>query len=53
VLRRGGSHNDHLDIQIKTPEQVQQRMARDEPMPKKSGRFGGIEPFEFHHIPKE
>lgn len=53
MLKRGGSHNDHLDIEIKAPVQKYKNQARDDMMPKNPERFGGIRPFEFHHIPQE
>lgn len=53
VMKRAGSHNDHLDVEIRAPGQNHRNRARDDPAPKNSGRFGGIQPFEFHHIPQE
>ena len=52
-IKRTGSHNDHLGIEIKTPAQNYLNKPRDDPAPKSSGRFGGMQPFEFHHIPQE
>jgi katanin p60 ATPase-containing subunit A1 len=51
-LKRGGSHNDHLDIQIKAPGN-KQRESRDAPMPSNSNRFGGLQPFEHHALPQD
>lgn len=53
MMRRAGSHNDHLDVQIKTPDQNYRDRAQEDPMTKGSGRFGGLKPFEHHHIPKD
>ena len=52
-LKRGGSHNDHLDVQVKAPGYNQRSHAREGGGPQNSERFGGLQPFEHNHIPKE
>lgn len=52
-LKRAGSHNDHLDIEIKAPGQKYKLPTNEAPAPKNPARFGGLNPFEHHAIPQE
>lgn len=52
-MRRGASHNDHLNVEIKAPGQKPKNRPRDDPGSKNAGRFGGLQPFECHQIPQE
>lgn len=53
VLRKAGSHNDHLNIEINAPAQKYKNPVKDDIGPKNSNRFGGLQPFEHHSIPSE
>lgn len=52
-MKRAGSHNDHLNVDIKAPGANYRAKAKEDPAPKISERFGGLQPFEHHIIPPE